>query len=317
MIEMCKGCDYMSNVSVKEIQYKNFGRCVEVSNELVRVVVTLDFGPRIVCYSFLDGENIMYEDTERKFTNASVEEIFGEPWYLYGGHRLWTSPEALPRTYYADNDAVDFEFVENGVHVIQKTQKVNQYQCEMVITLSPDTTDVTVKHRITNRGLWDVSLSIWGVSSLSADGVEIIPQPTFKNGCYPNRTIALWPFTKIADKRVTWGERYILLRQDRENADPFKFGMNSQYPFAVYLNHGDVFVMKYDLKECGTYPDGGSSFETYTNRFFLEMESLGEYKTLAPGESTEHCEYWSLAKGDVPQDLSDEGIDKFLEKYNI
>ena len=306
----------MAKVNVKEIQYKNFGRCAEVSNDLVRVVVTLDFGPRIICYSFLDGENIMFEDIERKICNRDYEETFGSPWYIYGGHRLWTSPEALPRTYYSDNDAVDFEIIENGIHVIQKTQKINQYQCEMTITLSPDSTDVTVAHKITNRGLWDISLAIWGVSSLSPDGVEIIPQPTFKKGCYPNRTISLWPFTRLADERITWGDRYIILRQDRANSAPFKFGINTERPFAMYFNHGDVFIEKYDFAEDGIYPDGGSSFETYTNRLFLEMETLGEYKTLKPGESTEHREYWSLAKGDVPTDFSDDEIDKLVEKYN-
>ena len=42
----------------KEIEYKNFGRCLEMSNEIIRIVVTLDFGPRVICYSFIDGENI-------------------------------------------------------------------------------------------------------------------------------------------------------------------------------------------------------------------------------------------------------------------
>ena len=127
--------------------------------------------------------------------------------------------------------------------------------------------------------------------------------------------IALWPYTKLTDKRLTLGDRYITLRQDTEATSSCKFGINSEHAFAMYFNHGDVFVKKFDLTDGGVYPDGGMSFETYTNKSFLEMESLGELKTVAPGETICHSEYWSLTKGDAPKSFDDEEIDELVKKY--
>ena len=98
-------------IEKKEIQYENYGRCLEIKNNKVRLVVTLDFGPRIIRYSFIDGENILFEDRERVFKelNPQMEEVYGKgkPWIIYGGHRLWKSPENMPETYYPDNNPVD------------------------------------------------------------------------------------------------------------------------------------------------------------------------------------------------------------------
>jgi hypothetical protein len=43
------------------------------------------------------------------------------------------------------------------------------------------------------------------------------------------------------------------------------------------------------------YPDyNNSSYETYTNDFMMEMESLSPLVLLEPGETIEHTEVWSL-----------------------
>ena len=63
------------------------------------------------------------------------------------------------------------------------------------------------------------------------------------------------------------------------------------------------------------YPDGGCSFETYTNDVMLEFETLGELKTVAKGETSEHSEVWTLCKKPCDVDLkNDASIDNLLEK---
>lgn len=305
----------MSKVISKEVEYKNYGKCIEISNGIVKLIVTVDLGPRIINYSFVDGENIMWEDINRIMSNESAAEVFGSPWYIYGGHRLWASPEALPRTYYADNEPIKYETVENGVRFIQGVQKWNQYQCEFTVTLCPNCSDVRIDHKITNCAAWDVNLALWPITVLSQGGIEIVPQPTVDTGLLGNRLIALWPYTKLTDKRLTFGDRYIALKQDTNAKSPVKFGINSEHGFAMYFNHGDVFVKKFDVVPNGTYPDGGMSFETYTSENFLEMESLGEYKAIAPGKCAEHTENWSLFKAPAPDEFDESKIDELVEKY--
>ena len=54
-------------VNVKELpSYKNFGKCLEISNERLVIYVTIDVGPRIIYCSIDNCPNLMHEDIERK-----------------------------------------------------------------------------------------------------------------------------------------------------------------------------------------------------------------------------------------------------------
>ena len=128
------------------------------------------------------------------------------------------------------------------------------------------------------------------------------------------RNMAFWDHTVLNDDRLTWMKRYILLRQDKSATGNVKFGINSQHGFAMYFNHGDMFLKQFEPNLNGTYPDGGMSFATYTNPMFLEMESLSELQSVAPGATIEHTEHWSLHKTDMPE-LTDDAIDAFKKQY--
>ncbi|MBO5733737.1 MAG: hypothetical protein J6R66_02440, partial [Clostridia bacterium] len=125
---------------------------------------------------------------------------------------------------------------------------------------------------------------------------------------------ALWPYTKLTDNRVTWGDRYIGLRQDKNNTDKFKFGINSEHGVSMYFRSGDLFVKRFTPIKDGNYPDGGMSFETFTNNLFLEMETLGEIAEIAPGATVEHCESWALYKESEPE-FDENKIDELVKKY--
>ncbi len=305
-------------ITKKEIEYKNYGKCLEISNGLVRLVVTTEIGPRIINYSFVDGENVMFEDLERVFKSEkdALKEAYGNDstWYIYGGHRLWTSPEAAPRCTYPDNEPVQVTLTEQGAILEAPVQKWNQYAYTFEISMAETGPDVTILHRVTNHAAWDVNLAVWPITVLAPGGTEVIPQNTKNTGLLGNRLIALWPYTKMTDPRVTWGDAYITLRQDATVSDNFKMGLDSEHAFAMYFNHGDLFLKRFDSVENGNYPDGGMNFETYDCKLFLEMESLGELQAIAPGASAEHTEYWSLYKETLPA-CNDEALDAVVKKY--
>ncbi|MBR4874369.1 MAG: hypothetical protein IKU87_00905 [Clostridia bacterium] len=307
----------MGKVTTTLENYKNYGKCLKISNGLVKILITVDVGPRIINYSFEDGENMMFEDLNRAFfaNGPEFEKFGGGTWYIYGGHRLWTSPEAMPKSYYPDNDPVPYEIIENGAIFTCETQKWNQYQFEIEVTLAPDSSRVKLVHKITNRAAWDVTLAPWTLTVLSPGGYEVIAQPTKDTGLLGNRLLGLWPYTKMTDDRVSWGDRYIGLEQKEGHPDKFKLGLNSEHGFAMYFNHGDLFIKKYDPIENGVYPDGGMSFETFTNGLFLEMETLGEITAIAPEETVSHTEYWSLFKEARPENFDEEKIDELVKKY--
>ena len=227
---------------------------------------------------------------------------------------MWTSPEKNPRTYYPDNAHVSYELTENGGVFTPPVQKWTQYGFSFEVSLADRGSDVFVEHRITNHGAWEKEFSIWPITVLSKGGTEVVPQPTTKMGATPKMRMAFWDYSKLNDKRITYLNRYILLKQDPQGNDRMKFGINSEHGFAMYFNHGDLFVKKFDLNKQGKYPDGGMSFETYTNPLFLEMESLGELKAVLPGDTVTHTEKWSLYKEQMPNPSDDE-FDILKEKY--
>lgn len=280
-------------ITVRQMQYESWGSCVEISNGIVDVVATLDIGPRIIRYGFTGQANMFKEDTDRsirmKVNRFSEEE---ETWYIYGGHRLWTSPEANPRSYYPDNSPVDWEPLPNGVLLKPAAEKWNQYRKEIDISME-DSGEVKVVHRIVNLGAWPVKLSVWALSVMAQGGTAIIPQVKRETGLLGNRILALWPYSRMNDSRVNWGNDFIQIRQE-PGETPFKIGTNNENGWAAYYNGGNLFVKYYEHLNNGVYPDFGVSFEAYVNDHFLELESLGELKTLEPGAASEHTEIWNL-----------------------
>lgn len=280
------------SIKVREINYKSFGRCVELSNEKCDLVVTLDVGPRIIRFGLLGKENLFCENTDYKVKSGD------EYWYIYGGHRLWHAPEANPRTYYPDNHPVDYEKIEKGIKV-SIYEKWRQVIKEMEINLDEKESKVKVLHRIINKNAWDVELSIWALTVMDKGGVEVIPVNSKNTELLPNMNIVIWPYTKLNDKRITWEDKFILIRQDEGVLEPLKIGINNQEGWAAYINHGVTFIKRYRHIEGEIYPDFGVSYETYTNNFMLEMETLSPLKRIKPDEYIEHIEEWEINIGEL------------------
>lgn len=147
---------------------------------------------------------------------------------------------------------------------------------------------------------------------MATGGKEIIPQTGRDTGLLPNRVLALWPYTRLDDHRLSCGNKYIIVRQDSSTQQPLKLGIPNENGWAAYFNHGHLFVKYYHHNNDGHYPDFGVSYETYTTDFMLEMETLSPLTWLEPDFSLEHAEKWELFDHiPMPSDDEDE-IDKAL-----
>ena len=146
-------------------------------------------------------------------------------------------------------------------------------------------------------------------------GAVIVPQPTEDTGLLSNRTLALWPYTKMTDSRIFWGDRYIALRQDPDIDAPVKFGINNTSHKAAYINYGQALVKDFDVNHPdGVYPDGGVSCEVYACSLFTECESLSELKKMKKGESITHTERWTLYDNVEIGEFSNEALDEVAKK---
>lgn len=291
----------MSKVKVEKINYLRWENCFKLSNDTIELIVTTDVGPRIIHYGFIDGPNHM------KVFEETAGSVKSKEWNIYGGHRLWHSPEDHPRTYELDNFTCEWEKTENGVIVRPPMDKSTRLAKEMEITIAPEGTEVKINHRITNNNVWDIEFSCWSLTVSAQNGRLIIPLPTTGSLYSPNRNIAFWPYTRLDDPRVKWLDRYIFLDQDKdakykdepENRQypnvPFKIGLSVPAGWVGYANFDQLFVKQFTTYENAIYPDGGHcSFEAYTNRDMLEIETLSPLKKTAPGDTQNHVEKWEL-----------------------
>jgi len=278
----------MEETMAEQVAFRGWPHSRRLSNGTVDLVVTTDVGPRVVRYGFEGKDNVLCEVRDEDGITG------GDVWHTFGGHRLWHSPEANPRTYQADNAPVPFEEREGLIRLKPALETATGIQKELDVSLDPTGTGVTLTHRLTNRGLWPVRLAAWAITVMAPGGVEVIPQTRVDIGLLPNRCVSLWPYARMDDARVHWGDRFVVLHQDPTAKLPFKLGITNEAGWSAYFNRHSVFIKRFPFVPGETYPDFGVNYESYTTDFMLEMETLSPLRTLQPGEAMEHVESWHL-----------------------
>lgn len=283
---------------MEKVPYLGYPNNVRLANDRAELLLSTDYGPRIIRYALAGGENVLGEIPPAEQGNPTP---FGDDWHLYGGHRLWHAPEHPVRTYWPDNQPVTAG--EHG-HTVTLTQLVEPntlLQKQMEVTLHPASTRVTIVHRITNRGAFDVELALWALTVMAKGGRGIFPNAPFvphPEGLSPARPLVLWPYTKLRDPRWTFGDRYFQLRHDPSRADAQKLGFYNAEGWIAYARRGLVFVKAYDPMP-GPHADFGCNTETFTNDLILELETLGPLVKIPPGGAAEHTERWSLFAAEI------------------
>ncbi len=308
-------------VVVKELEnFKQYGKCISISNGVIEALITVDLGPRIISFGFVGGKNLMSSDRNAYTpkTDKAYTDFWGEDrvWENLGGHRIWISPESYPETYLPDDRKVDYTVTEHGALFSPQADTEVGIVKTMELKMDADDANMQVIMKVTNIADAPKKFAIWAVSVCDKSGTLIVPMNTNDTGLLPNRIISVWPYTDMSDDRIYWGNKYVTVRQDENAKKPIKLGFDLNCGTAYYVLGEDILCKKYDTNHPdGVYPDGGCSFETYTGNVMLEFETLGELKTVAKGETEEHIELWSLCKKPCEVDLKNDGsIDNLLNK---
>ena len=153
--------------------------------------------------------------------------------------------------------------------------------------------DMTVK----NISSAPKDFSVWSLSVCAAGGTLIVPTNTNDTGLLPNRVVSVWPYTDMSNDRIYWGKKYVTVRQDVNATEPIKLGFDLNCGTAYYVLGNEIFKKTYKTNHPdGNYPDGGCSFETYTDKVMLEFETLSELKTVNAGEVNTLSEVWSVSE---------------------
>ena len=280
----------------------NFGgwdNCIYMSDGEVEVVVTTDVGPRIVRFGFVDGKNIFGEMKDQQ------GKIGGDDWMIYGGHRLWHSPEAKPRTYYPDNKPLNYIWNGEILKLTQNIEETTGIQKEMEINLVSGRNSVEVVHRLINYNLWEIEVAPWTLTVMAQGGRAVIPHEPYQSweeNLLPVRSLVLWGYTEMKDPRWIWGNKFIQLKQDPDSKTRQKIGILNTLGWMTYYLDGVVFIKRYDYDPKSKYPDFGVNSEVYTDKDILELETLGRLAKIQPEASVDHVEKWFLFKDTLEED---------------
>ena len=231
---------------------------------------------------------------------------------LLGGHRLWVAPEIKELTYLPEPVEIIEESILGGVRLTQAIDERSGLQKVMEVSLEPGKAAFTIRHILFNQGKKEITAAAWAISQFRLGGVVALPQPTTwadEAGLLPNRSLVLWPYTRLNDPRLRWMEDYLMIRTEPVEK-PCKVGFSHPQGWIAYLLDGYLIRKQVAIQAGVQYPDMNSALEIYVNHRFIELESLSPLVQLKPGEHISHEENWSLEEA---KNLDDEkGLADYL-----
>lgn len=277
--------------------YKKFGKCAVLNKGGKKMLVTVDVGPRIIFYGYEGGENIFFEDSQDSINRDSDfirENLKGKGiWHIYGGHRLWKSPE-YEDTYYPDNAPVEVVERGNVVDFISEAESTTGLKKVMSVEMHEDG-NATVTHSMENVSDKNTPpVAIWTLSVMDKGAEAVIPLSEEDTGLLPNRNLVLWSYTDIKDERFTLTDSELRVKQNVEIKKAFKLGTFIQKAVAVNIK-GMQFKLDFDVKE-GDFADYSCNLECYTCDKMLEIETLSPLTVIEPGQILTHVVRLSLEK---------------------
>lgn len=259
-----------------------------IENEFLRLDYLRTTGPRIIGLYFHGVEgNLLAENPD-----VHWETPHGE-YYLHGGHRLWTAPEDPFYT-----------CPEESLHVIEENDRVilkspvDESGLEKEMTIRLDQNCVHLTHRVTWHGEDSIELAPWAITQLRLGGMAILPFSR-RQGLQPDRNLVFWPYSDIKDERFQL-QNDLMLLQGESAKSAFKVGNRNSEGWVACALEDALFIKRFPVPEAGNYPDLGCNVEAYIKDICIELESLGQLRTLNAGEALTHEETWEILAGEYP-----------------
>lgn len=274
-----------------------FGKVLSLCAGGIKISVTTDIGPRVIFYGKEGGENILFEDINDEVNKP--EELMDPVlkgkggWHIYGGHRLWKSPEYMD-TYYPDNAPVKTEILPNGAVFTAPVELTTGLEKSVKITMDEKGV-ATLEHKFVNKGEKQTTpIAMWALTVMDGGAEAHLPLDTSDTAFLPNRNIVHWCYNKVDDRRLKISDDDIVIGFDKSVPHPLKVGTMNTLGYVFAFTKAGKFTIKLPAPDGGVYPDFSCNVESYTYNLFTEIETLSSLFTLKPGESRTHTEVWSL-----------------------
>jgi len=254
-----------------------------------RLTAATDFGPRLTGLRFGDGPELLavLED------DIGIELTGGGFYRFGGGHRLWAAPEVPEITYQPDGAECDVEW--DG-RALQITGPVDGAGLRKRLQVTWEGGRLVVDHSLANEGTRPVRVAAWAITQFPLGGVATLPLAGHGDGLQADRSLVLWPYTDLADKRLGFEPWAVTV--SAQTGPPLKIGAGPEPATLAYLREGVVFKKEIAPVPSAEYPDRGAIAQIYVGPHFCELETVGPLSALAAGGTTTLREIWTVSSGD-------------------
>jgi hypothetical protein len=227
--------------------------------------------------------------------DLGLERPDGGRFAFIGGHRVWAAPEIPGVTYQPDDRPCSVTGLDGGVRV---EAPVDGAGFAKALSVRPAEHGWVVDHELRNASDRPVTVAVWAITQLRPGGTATLPLPARGPGPQADRSLVLWPYTDLADPRVSFGRGVVRVRS-APGGPALKVGAAPGDGPLSYLIDSWVFEKRIDVDPVAAYADRGAALQVYLCDDFCELESLGPLRTLEPGETATHRERWTLREVDA------------------
>jgi hypothetical protein len=267
---------------------------LELTSPRLRLVVTLDRGPRIAFFGRPDGENLLYWTTSNKGD-------YGD-WRLHGGHRVWTTRPMADESedaYAADNDPCDLTeaggltTLTGNLHPFLKTRRG-----VTIRALDDDAVEVTSFVR--NEGPMLYSGGVWGLTC-------ILPRRGMTVGIPLGDRRLEWDLVRVVfarrwashtarvdDPQIRFNEDFMIV--EPQGVETKRMLWAPHGIMAMTWPQKNLSYIKRSQSEPGAQYPQGCNLGVYVGagNSMVELETMAPERTLARGETAVNVETWRL-----------------------
>jgi len=283
-----------AKTTVRPITFEGLA-AIELCTPALRVVALTAKGPRLAFWGRPGGENLLLWKPGKYFR--------GE-WELMGGHRLWAArpgADEAEETYATDNQPCTVKVSANGFTVTGALDPAQKTRRGLTVTATADGR-ITLDHFLRNESdmLW--SGGLWALTCTVPSKKSTYTLPLGDGSSWDYATIVSFRTWGGGHGGVGFGDQQFKFTEDamelrpsgRENKRMLKAdaGIIAWHDPARKL----LFAKHSAYDPAGNYPLG-TNLAVYVGpkNFMVEMETMGAFATLKPGQVLKHRETWLLA----------------------
>jgi hypothetical protein len=283
-------------VNVRAVSFEGFA-AIELRAGGLRLVIVHEVGPRIAWFGRDGGDNVLFWDRRGQHRRGD--------WRMFGGHRLWlTRPGAdeTEETYAPDGEPCRVR-TSRGRVVVTAPADPQRLARGLAIRARPG--GFEIEHRVENVGDMMWSGGIWALTCTAPSASTVYDIPLGDGTAWDVVTIVIprsWGgghTSRVDDPQIQLGRDHLRLRVRGREAK--RMIRAPQGVIAMSDRRRDLgFVKRAAFDRDGSYPlDTNLALYVAADRSFVEMETMGPTRALAPGAAISHTELWSL-QGALP-----------------